>query len=242
MDADIFPKMAHLEERHWWWLGRRAIARALLASMKLPAGAEIFEAGCGTGGNLGLLSEFGRVRAMELDDSARAFALGRGPIEIQSGKLPGPIPFGADRFDLIVLMDVLEHLEYDGESLKALRARCRPGGKLYATVPAFPILWSRHDETHHHFRRYDRKALRAVAEAAGWRVSFMSYYNAWLFPPVACVRLAQRVFKTTGDDFKIPFAPLNWALAEIFGSEKYVLKAGLRFPVGISLVMIAEPA
>ena len=151
MDADIFPKMARLEERHWWWLGRRAIARALFASMKLPPRAEIFEAGCGTGGNLALLAEFGRVRAMELDDSARAFALARGPLEIESGKLPGPIPFGEDKFDLIVLMDVLEHLEFDRESLAALRARCKPGGKLYVTVPAFPFLWSHHDETHHTF-------------------------------------------------------------------------------------------
>ena len=242
MDADLFPKMAHLEDRHWWWLGRRAIARALIKSMRLPPRAEIFEAGCGTGGNLALLSEFGHVRAMELDDSARAFALARGPRDIQSGKLPGPIPFGHDPFDLIVLMDVLEHLEHDGASLKALRERCKPGGKIYVTVPALPFLWSRHDVTHHHFRRYTRNALRAVAEASGWRVNFISYYNAWLFPPVAAVRLAQRAFNSTADDFNIPFNPLNWTLAKIFASEKYFLKMGLRFPLGISLVMLAEPA
>lgn len=240
MDAELFPQMAKLEEEHWWWLGRRAIARSLIASMKLPANAAIFEAGCGTGGNLKLLGEFGSVCGMELDDHARAIAVKRGGGEVLSGRLPEEIPFGENTFDLIVLMDVLEHLEHDLESLKALRARSKPGGKIYVTVPAFPFLWSRHDTTHHHYRRYVKKTLRGVAEAAGWRVKLLSYYNSFLFPPIAGIRMTQRALKRESSDLDQPSAPMNWLLAEIFGSEKHMLRFGFGLPFGVSLVMIAE--
>ena len=148
--------MVRLEECHWWWLSRRAIVESIIRKLALPAGIDILEAGCGTGGNLAMLSQFGNVYGMELDDVARDYAVQRKIGTVEPGKLPDPIPFPGRTFDLIVLMDVLEHLEDDSGCLKALRKRLKPGGSIVISVPALKMLWSPHDDSHHHFRRYTR--------------------------------------------------------------------------------------
>jgi SAM-dependent methyltransferase len=240
MDADIYTKMAQIEDAHWWFVARRKIARRMLASLKLPPQAAIFEAGCGTGGNFALLREFGSVRGMELDASAREFALKRGLAEVSEGRLPEAIPFGGEQFDLVVLMDVLEHLEHDRESLTALRARLKPGGWIYVTVPALPFLWSAHDTTHHHYRRYVAKGLREITEAAGFKVRFLSYYNTVLFPVAASVRLADRLLGNDKAHLDIPSPPVNWLFEKLFASERHVVGAHCPLPVGVSLLMTAQ--
>jgi SAM-dependent methyltransferase len=196
--------------------------------------------GCGTGGNLKLLSEFGRVRAMELSDVARDFATRRAQAEVQPGRLPTEIPFPGVNFDLIALMDVLEHLADDQAALRGLRARLKPGGWLLVTVPAWPFLWSHHDETHHHQRRYVRKTLRAAAQAAGFTLRFDSYFNTLLFPAVAGVRLMKRLTGSHGDDQRQPGPCLNRTLLRIFSSERRILRRRIRFPIGVSLLLLAQ--
>jgi SAM-dependent methyltransferase len=240
MNADIYEKMAQIEDAHWWFVARRKIARRMLASLKLPAQAAILEAGCGTGGNFALLREFGSVHGMELDESARALALRRGPADVRAGRLPEAIPFDGARFDLVVLMDVLEHLEYDLESLRALRARLKPGGWIYATVPALPFLWSAHDTTHHHRRRYVAKSLRQITETAGFKIHFLSYYNTVLFPLAASVRLVDRLRGYDKAHLEIPPRPVNWLFEKLFASERHVVGAECALPVGMSLLMTAQ--
>ena len=244
MEPALFPQMARLENEHWWWLARRAIVREMLAGLPLPKDAEILEAGCGTGGNLRLLSEFGRVHAMELDETARAFAQRRVRegvgAEIAPGRLPADIPFAGRNFDLIVLMDVLEHLDEEVPALRALGARLKPGGWLLLTVPACPCLWSRHDQTHHHRRRYRRGSLRAVVQAAELAIRFDSYYNTLLFPLVLGTRLVKRVTGRDTDDQHLPGPRVNGLLRRIFASERHLLRRRLRLPIGVSLLLLAQ--
>lgn len=242
MDAALYPAMARLEERHWWFSGRREIAERMLAGLRLPKSAEILDVGCGTGGNLAMLSKFGAVSGMEFDASALELARRRGVGEIRPGHLPDAIPFEERRFDLIALMDVLEHVEPDAASLAALRGRLKPGGALFVTVPAFPFMWSHHDVSHHHFRRYRAATLRAVVESAGYRVAFLSYYNMWLFPFISAVRLAHRGFGDKKADIDQPPRMINWMLRRIFASERHWLGLGLKCPVGVSLILIAYPS
>src|SRR6185312_16486006 len=113
-------------------------------------------AGCGSGGNLPMLAEFGEVSAFELDEAQLQRARERGIGTIARGSIPDALPFEGQRFDLVVMLDVLEHLEDDHAGLAAVLTRLAPGGFFLATVPAFPMLWSSHDVSHHHFRRYSR--------------------------------------------------------------------------------------
>src|SRR5665811_2607027 len=107
--------MAHTEEHHWWFVGRRAILASLISNMGLPNEAQILELGSGTGGNLSMLSDFGRVSALEMDPTARSIATEKtgGCFDIRAGFCPADIPFPTATFDLVCLFDVLEHIEED---------------------------------------------------------------------------------------------------------------------------------
>jgi SAM-dependent methyltransferase len=235
--------MRSLEERHWWFVGRRRIVGEILASLALPGHSRILDAGCGTGGNLQFLSQFGEVTGVELDDGAAALARERGTWPVLKGSLPDGMPFTGQQFDLIVLLDVLEHIDDDGASLRALQGLLAPGGVLVLTVPAFQFLWSPHDEEHHHKRRYRAAGLSGVIRSAGLRLSYLSYFNAWLFPMIAAVRLVRKAFPANdvGRDVQLPGPALNAMLRAVFGSERRWI-GRLRMPFGVSLLAVARKA
>lgn len=255
MDARIYAEMAALEQRHWWFAARRKILDKMISALPLPADAHILEAGCGTGGNLAMLARHGRVYGMETNAqalelaAAKVTAVSAQPnqtldadcqpsVQIAAGRLPAPIPFDGQAFDLIVLLDVMEHLDDDTAALRALRSRLKPGGWLLITVPAYPFLWSHHDELHHHKRRYVARSLRAVIDAAGCRVQYLSYFNTWLFPLIAAVRL-MRVGGRHGGDLTMPNKFANALLTQIFASERLLL-GRVALPFGVSLLALAR--
>ncbi len=245
MDPGLYPRMAEVEDTHWWFASRRAIVDRILGRLGLPEDAAILEPGCGTGGNFAMLARHGRVYAMDSNEAALAFARARGSAQVEPGRLPDRIPFGDLRFDLIVMTDVLEHLDQDGATLRALRPRLKPGGWLLLTVPAMQWLWSAHDATHHHLRRYDARALRALVSDAGYDVRYLSYYNIILFPAIAGIRMLQRAIGL-GDgpgsghhDLSMPSPLMNAVLLKIFSSERYVVGAW-PLPFGVSLIAVAR--
>lgn len=240
MSPDAYLEMSETEDRHWWFRGRRQILSTLVKSLGLPPQARILEVGSGTGGNLRMLSRFGVVSAMEMDASARQIAhrkLGDS-FDVRAGHCPAEIPFRGERFDLICMFDVLEHIDEDTQTLRALGSLLAPGGRLLVTVPAYQWLWSAHDEFLHHKRRYTAARLRRVADNAGLAVRRLSYFNTLLFPLAAIARLKDRLLgsgKATGTD--VPSGPVNSALERIFGLERHLL-ASASLPFGVSLMVV----
>ncbi len=240
MDHSIYLKMRDVEDRHWWFVARREIVRHMLSRLNLPDAARILDVGCGTGGNLAMLRSFGQIEAMEMDDEARQLANERQQGSVLPGRLPNHLPCFANRFDLITLLDVLEHIDDDQAALATLRERLTPGGRLLLTVPAFQMLWGPHDERHHHKRRYRAKNLGDTARAAGFSVEYLSYYNFWLFPVVALARLAQRRGKRQANDgLTLPGPLVNRLLAALFASERFFIPAA-RLPFGVSLIAVLK--
>lgn len=241
MDPKAYEQMAAVEDVHWWFVARRQILSRVIQSLPLPAATQILDVGCGSGGNLPMLKRHGLVKAMEYGEEARQLATARQVAEVKPAHLPDQIPFQGESFDLVVMLDVLEHLDQDAEALQALRSRLKPEGWLLLTVPAYPFLWSRHDQINHHKRRYTRAQLCQVVQQGGYRVHYVSFYNTLLFPIVLIVRSLNKLLRRQeGDDLTLPSPTMNRILTEIFSVEGQFLPR-FRFPFGVSLVLIAQP-
>ena len=241
MDRAIYDRMALIDAEHWWFAARRRIVGALIAKqVPLKPGARILEVGAGTGSNLAMLQALGEVDAIEPDEAARALASRRGGFAVGGGLLPDGVRLEDGRYDLIVLLDVLEHIERDRASLRVLRDKLAPGGRLLLTVPAAPWLWSAHDVAHHHKRRYTARTLHDTLFDGGFKVRHMSHFNSLLYPLVAAARVAARITGRGGGDDAMPPGPVNAVLGRVFAAERYWV-ARRRLPFGVSLLAVAEP-
>ena len=241
MDRIVYDRMAAHDSTHWWYRARRDILSDYLARYgELPAKARILEIGCGTGHNLGMLGRFGSVEAIEIDPAARQIAserLGR-PV----GDAPLPELPGVDRggYDLIAVLDVVEHIKDDIAALKAIRDCLKPGGKILITVPAHQWMWSAHDVVNHHHRRYSKATLTRALAAAGLAPRKMGYFNSLLFPLAAAARVAGRMTGRDDSDDSPPAAPVNALFEAIFRIERHLVG---RVPLtpGVSIITLAVP-
>jgi len=240
VERAVFDRMAELDQDHWWFLARRRILKRLIERVvRPPRKAKILEIGCGTGHNLAMLKSFGSLEASELDRCARAVANKRLPGRVKNAKLPDLTKFKRNGYDLIALLDVLEHVPDDLASLRSIHMRLKPGGALLLTVPANPWMWSAHDAAHHHFRRYTRKQLEELFLRSGLEVQLLSYFNTLLFPLVAAARVAGKITRKQSADDKLPSAPINSILNSVFGLEAALI-GRLPMPFGVSLVAVVR--
>ncbi|MEE4207372.1 MAG: class I SAM-dependent methyltransferase [Erythrobacter sp.] len=240
MELAAYHSLRDSQDRHWWFVGRRRIVAQLIRRfVRLPAGARVLEAGCGYGGNLAMLGEVGEVEAFEFDDDARAHAATLLRRSVAYGRLPDRVGFENENFDLIAMLDVLEHIDDDVASLRALGERLAPGGSLLLTVPAVPWLWSDHDVLHQHKRRYTRALLIERLREAGFEVAGVGYFNTLLFPLALAQRLLARILGAAAGDHSAPPEPINGLLAAIFSLEGRLL-GRLPLPIGLSLFAVAR--
>ena len=240
MERVVYQQMAELDDRHWWYRARRRIIADLIRrEARPPADAQILELGCGTGHNLAMLSGFGHVDALELDEEARALSEERLGRRIMSSPLPELGEVSNRHYDLIGAFDVIEHIEDDRAALASIATKLKPGGKFVMTVPAHQWMWSAHDVVNHHKRRYSKSRLKALIEASPMKLERLGYFNSLLFPLAVAERATSKVLRKNKADVTLPPGPLNATFEKIFEAERYLI-GRLPLPPGLSLFAVAS--
>jgi SAM-dependent methyltransferase len=241
-----------VEERHWWYRGRRAVLAAVLDGLEPPARsgaaaargaspARILDAGCGSGRNMVELARRGAVTGIELAAQSLQAARARDLGPVLPGSLGDPLPFDDGAFDLAVALDVLEHVADDRGALRELARVVAPGGRLLVTVPQYTWLWGEHDVLAHHHRRYTRALLLDRAAEAGFTPERLTAFNTVLLPAIAAARLAQRARRRAqpaSDLGRTPQGAINAALERVLRGEAALIRRGRDLPAGVSLLAV----
>jgi SAM-dependent methyltransferase len=240
MERIVYQQMAELDDRHWWYRARRRIIADLIRrEVRPPADAQVLEIGCGTGHNLAMLSGFGHVEGLELDDEARAISEKRLGRKVMSAPLPELAGVPDKHYHLIGAFDVIEHIDDDRAALASIAAKLKPGGKFVMTVPAHQWMWTAHDIVNHHKRRYSKRGLRALIDGSPMKLDRIGYFNSLLFPLAIAERAVSKLRGKGDADVKLPSVPLNAALEKVFEAERYLV-GRLPLPPGLSLFAVAS--
>jgi SAM-dependent methyltransferase len=243
--------MFKLEDTYWWFVARRRLVRDLLSRYR-PAPApgaasdrlRILDVGCGTGATLYVLDQLGAVIGMDSSRDALSLSRRRGRYQLVRAQGEAlPVPSGS--VDVITALDLLEHIPDDAAAVTEFTRALRPGGVLLVTVPALPWLWSEHDEALDHLRRYPAMRLRALLQGAGLEIQRLSPVIGCLLPPIALLRLLQRLRRRPHGSpetaFIVPPTPINLLLIGLLWLEnRWVLRWNL--PIGVSLLAVARKA
>lgn len=255
MQSDQFQLHGDIESRHWWFVARRRIIGDLIQRILPPHGdgtrerSLIIDVGCGTGANLAALAADYRCIGIDTSEEAVRLARERFPaVEFRHGRAPDDLADCIQDAQLIMLNDVLEHVPDDFQLLSSILAAARTGTRFLLTVPADMALWSVHDESFGHYRRYDMARFARIWQDLPVEPLLLSYFNSRLYPVVRTIRTWNRrrgkSSGRVGTDFTIPSPATNRALAACFAGERHRLGrliekgTGRGYRRGVSLITI----
>lgn len=236
MDPQYAERYRKLYEQHWWWRARSEfIVETLRRIQPSQRWREILDVGCGDGLFFPLLREFGEVEGVE------PFSDLLDPQNPDRSRIHN-CAFDENfqprkQYSLILMLDVLEHLENPAGALKHVRELLEPGGTVLITVPAFMVLWTNHDEINHHFTRYTKSELRRISANAGLDTLEDRYIYHWTVPVKMAFRIAERVLRSRPKPARVPMATANEFLYRITRLEQRTLSR-LPMPIGSSLMTI----
>jgi len=247
MKSEYYGEYYEHENNHWWFKWRFDMITEIVESLPRPDGFRMLDAGCGTGQMTKLLERYGEAVGLEIAPQALEFARRRGVKDLVQGSITDP-PFAPASFDLVLSLDVIEHVDNDVQILESLFEVVRPGGYLIVTVPAFQSLWSQHDEINQHKRRYRVPQVRDLMTHAGFNVSRVTYCNTTLFLPVLVTRKAKTALRSLDKqadssalESDLAHYPrrINDFLYRIVSTETKLMKH-VDLPFGVSILAVAQ--
>lgn len=250
MNTDFYKTYFAIEKDHWLMKVRRKIVIDQLDkyahALKTPPGSapkKILDFGSGSGFLVNELQKKG-IGAYGVDNSGEAIAygtsLGIKNLSVLANK--SPLPFADGYFDCVLAMDVLEHLPEEQYVLSELKRVLKKDGVLVVTVPAYMFLWGRQDEVSQHFRRYTMgRIIEVIRRSGDLEMIKRSYFNTFLFPLVALVRMGSWIcnHKGKGSDFEMNNKLLNTLFFAIFELERRILRV-LNYPFGVSILLVLK--
>ncbi len=240
MKACEYDTQAGREEYHWWFRGRRRILDNILRNLTngMASPRTIYDIGCGVGNHCQVLASYGRVIGIDMSPQALEYCKKRGYADLllrNAEKLEG-IPDNSA--DIVVAMDVLEHLDDDRAALAEFLRILKPSGHLVITVPAFPSLWGLQDDLSQHRRRYRMRPLTRLIEETDFLLLRKTYFNFSLFFLIWLVRAIMRLFRLSPWTERKADAPFfNPFFEIIFRIEIFFLR-WISYPFGASILLV----
>lgn len=248
MNVEEYERMYSLEDTYWWFQGRMKIIETILTRYmkETPRVGRVLDVGCGTGL---MLSRLKKWEPMGLDFSrlAMKFCRKRGIDHLAVGDVV-KLPIQSRSLDLILALDLIEHIERDDLMIREFRRVLRPGGYLMATVPAHQSLWSDHDIALHHFRRYSHAGFLRLLRSAGFEPVKYSFGITFTYLPIVAFRKLQ-LFWQHSHGVDAPARPrthliplpafLNIPLIKLLHIEAWLLKF-IDLPFGVSLMTLCR--
>jgi ubiquinone/menaquinone biosynthesis C-methylase UbiE len=247
MEEFVYEVLNHDE---WWWeVGRRSLVKNLLHRFGVNGaenghtngrGPRILEIGCGSGALLQDLQHYGDAIGLDIAAPALANCRERG-LDCVSLADVNALPFGDELFNVVIAVDVLEHVEDDTAALREINRVTKKGGKVILTVPAFQMLWSRRDVQCHHHRRYVLDDVRHKMQKGGLKVLKSTYINLPLFFPLFMMVKAGRLSSKKAPSIKMDYAlvppPINRMLSRVVEYEARMLRR-ISLPIGSSIACV----
>jgi SAM-dependent methyltransferase len=241
MERDLYGLLHDVQQHHWWYVARRRILGSVLErsfQRGLPDGV-LYDLGCGVGANLPLLQRFGHAHGVDSSPEAIEFCHRRGLYQVTRQNLDSLQDLPSESGSVVLLADVIEHLDDEAACLTAAERLLKPGGLIVITVPAFMFLWSPADDLNHHRRRYTEPQVRQLV-SRWFEIEHSSYFNTFLFVPVVAGRLLQKLMSRSGtDEAAVPPFPVNTLLEKIFSAETPLVTRA-RLPFGVSVLCVAR--
>ncbi|MBN2288929.1 MAG: class I SAM-dependent methyltransferase [Candidatus Glassbacteria bacterium] len=239
-NEELMQRIAALEDHYWWYTGRRKILKKVFGRF-LSGDRKVLNIGCGTGGDSLCARTFAEVFNTDYSLSALVFNRSKGNTRhFRADCLE--LPVKSSIFDMVLCLDVLEHLEDDERAVAEISRVLAPGsGRLLVTVPALGWLWTSRDEVEEHFRRYSKPSLEALLRKAGFGIIFSSYFNTLLFPLTLLDCLLDRWRRTRCPEYSFPDPgkAFNLLLQEMLAFERHFIpRPGL--PFGKSLICLCR--
>lgn len=242
MDSDLLKKFNNVERFHWWWEGRRELIKLLVSSHNPK---KVLDIGSGTGETLSFLKKLypkASFTGIDVLPEAIVYTKKRGHKAYVGDATK--LPFKKNSFDLILILDVIEHIKSDLAVLREAKRVLSPGGIIIVTAPAMPFIWSAHDKNQGHFRRYTVKRFENLAKKSKLSVEFLSYFNFFLSPPIIAIRILSRLpvlSYFSSYDSKLNYniahkSRVNSILKKVFVSEIKLAKY-LKYPLGVSVAL-----
>ncbi len=231
-----FHQMAKKENVHWWYIGRRSIIDFFFKKLHIKKNAEILEIGSGTGSNIDLLNKYGNLSLLEPNNIAYQYLKKKkiNKKKIKIGSCPDNLNY-TNKFDIVCLFDVLEHINQDRLTLKKISHILNINGYIIITVPAYQWLWSDHDVRLNHHRRYNFSKLKMLIPE-NLTIEHATYFNTLLFPLAVIERIFKKFFKIRNNNDNYF---LNFIFKFIFKFERKLLKY-FNFPYGLSIFIVLK--
>lgn len=234
-----YLNLYRVELTHWWYRVRRKIVLDIFSKEIKERKLKILDVGCGTGALMKELRPYGEVYGLDFSERAIEFCKERGETNLTLGSLD-KLPFPDNYFDIVLSLDVLEHIEDDVRAISEIKRVLRTGGFSIVFVPAFMFLWGKTDELSNHFRRYTIGELREKINSSGLFIKKSSYFNTFLFCPIFLTRYFIKIFriKITNEN-DLGSGVINRIFYYIFYMESVLLRY-FKFPFGVSIMVFSR--